>query len=178
MLNALFGNPPTGEVLEQAVNFIQVYYQACGVVDFNLDPDKEMLRHVLLSARHSIRQLDHPSIFKKVAIFTHSFVYTCPLSCNFPEKAYPKEITQRFYHNAVIAFEISRASLHGAKVGEKTLENPIEISRHQHKDLMIAFCEIREMREAYTRLIAIIYETLAYEFNKGIRYLPNEPLPK
>ncbi len=43
---------------------------------------------------------------------------------------------------------------------------------------MIAFCQIIELKETYTRLIAIIYETLAYEFNDNIRFPPNDPLPK
>ena len=87
---------------------------------------------------------------------------------------------QRSYHNAAIAFEIARTCLHGAIIirndGEKPLNNWIDISRHQHKDLMIAFCDVKKLDEASTRLIAIIYETLAYEFNAGVRYPPGEPL--
>jgi hypothetical protein len=41
---------------------------------------------------------------------------------------------------------------------------------------MIAFCDVKKLDDAYARLIAIIYETLAYEFNDGVRYPTDEPL--
>lgn len=180
MLNSLFGNEPSSFALEQTINFVRAYYQASGIGNYDERPDTELLRSTLISARASIRQLDNPSPFKKVAVFTHYFIYQCPIGKTLPVDIYPREVPQRSYHNAVIAYEISKICLHGAIIvcqgNEKTLANPIQISRHQHKDLMIAFCEIKKLEEAYTRLIALIYETLAYEFNDGIRYPPNEPL--
>jgi hypothetical protein len=38
---------------------------------------------------------------------------------------------------------------------------------------MIAFSEIKEFKDVYSRLIAVIFETLVYEFNPGIRYAPD-----
>jgi hypothetical protein len=113
-----------------------------------------------------------------VAVFTHNFIYLCPLSRELPPAAYssPFEVSQRAYTNAVVAFEISIASLQGATMGEKQLSERIDLSRHQHRDLMIAFCQVEQLREGYTRLIAIIYETLAYEFNDDIRYPADAPL--
>jgi hypothetical protein len=180
MLNSLFGNEPSSFALEQTINFIRAYYHAAGVGDYDEKPDKELIRSTLISARASIRQLDNPSPFKKVAAFTHYFIYQCPIGKNLPDGIYPQEVPKRSYHNALIAFEISKACLHGAIIvredGEKPLKNPIAISRHQHKDLMIAFCDVKQLNEAYTRLIALIYETLAYEFNDGVRYPPDQPL--
>jgi hypothetical protein len=180
MLNSLFGNEPSSFALEQTINFIRVYYQACGIGDYDEKPDKELLRSTLISARVSIRQLDNPSPFKKVAVFTHYFIYQCPIGKTLPAGVYPQEVPQRSYHNAAIAFEISRTCLFGAIItrndGDKSLSNWIDISRHQHKDLMIAFCDVKKLDDAYARLIAIIYETLAYEYNPGVRYPPDAPL--
>jgi hypothetical protein len=41
---------------------------------------------------------------------------------------------------------------------------------------MIAFCQVKALDETFTRLIAIIYETLAYEFNDDIRYKHDDKL--
>jgi hypothetical protein len=179
MLNSLFGNEPSSVALEQTINFIRAYYYAAGIGDYDEKQDKELLRHAIISARSSIRQLDNPSPFKKVAVFTHYFIFACPIGKTLPRRIYPEEVSQLSYHNAVLAFEISRTCLHGAIIsrndGDKPLNTWIDISRHQHKDLMIAFCEVDKLDKTYARFIAIIYETLAYEFNPGVRY-PSDAL--
>lgn len=179
MLNTLFQELPSASALESVLNFIRGYYHGCGH-PYKEAPDKAMLLHTLLSARASLSKLNKPSPFKKVAVFTHHFIFTSPISCDFPVRVYPPEVPRRYYHNAVLAFEISVASLYGAEIGEgagkKVLSKPIDISKHQHKDIMISFCQIRELKDVYSRLIALLYETLAYEFNEGVRYPRHDPL--
>lgn len=93
MLNALFGDSSnSASALEEIENWIKAYYNACGIDNFNISPDREILRYALIASKNSIRQLDHPSPFKKAAIFTHYFILQCPISSNFPKNVYPTEV--------------------------------------------------------------------------------------
>src|SRR5437773_11146070 len=98
MLNKLFGDEPTGDALEEVLNFISAYYHASGVGGYDSRPDMEMLRATLCSIRAALRKLDKPSLFKKLAVFTHYFIFQCPLSNSLPLDIYPEEVVKRFYH--------------------------------------------------------------------------------
>jgi hypothetical protein len=179
MLNSLFDEGVTPDVLEKFTNFTRRFYRK-GQIEYIPINDIDQITAAMVSARHALRKLPNPSIFKKAAVFTHYFVSLAPITTDFPEGSYPPELKRRYYHNAVIAYEFCVASIVGATIKcpdkpDKTLDFPIKISKHQHKEFMAALCEISpELKDTYTRLIALIYETLSYEFNDGVRY-PDEP---
>lgn len=176
MLNSLFSDQPNADVLEKLLLFTRRFYRDHGVT-YDCLSNCDSISNALIFARHSLRKLPRPSIFKKAAVFTHVFVLYAPITTELPTDFYPPELKRRFYHNAVIAYQFCVASLNGAtietgdaKEPTKRLDFPIKISRHQHREFMTALCEINEMKDTYARFIALIYETLAYEFNDGVRY--------
>jgi hypothetical protein len=175
MLNSLFDEGVSSDVLEKFTNFSRRFYRKAGIEYVPIN-DLDQIKAAMISARHALRKLPNPSVFKKAAVFTHYFVALAPITTDFPAKYYPPELKRRYYHNAVIAYEFCILSLKGATIEctgrpTKSLDFPIKISKHQHQEFMAALCEISpELKDTYTRLIALIYETLAYEFNDDVRY--------
>lgn len=189
MINGIFGGDAEfREAYANIQNFIRSFYiQAGANVKYNIPHHCATVGFVMAQTSADLSHLPQPSIFKKSAQFTLNFVIHNPISTDLPDNWYPAEIPRRNFHNALLAFEICRNSLFNAVIyrddndGRGIVEKPLKImikpSQHQMGDITKCLAMIQRAEEGYdtyARLLALMYESLAYEFNPDCRY----PEPK
>jgi len=167
-------------------NFIRRFYELAGAAHrYDIRYHCAALAWVIAKANNDLAHLPQPSIFKKAGQFTLRFCLDSPITTELPKEYFLDEIPNLKAQNALLAFEICRQSLHkavihGADNLDKPLDNKITPSRHQLTDIIKAFATIQNEEAAYdtyARLIALIYESLAYEFNPDCRYKATESAP-
>lgn len=184
MINGFFGGQSDDAFLrdyENVQNFIRVFYEGAGAAKpYDIRFHTATVGWVLAQTCADLSHLPKPSIFKKAAQFTLNFVIHNPITTELPATWYPSELPRRDFQNALLAFEICRASMHEAVVhgcdGQtRQLTIPITPSRHQMTDILKCLSSIQRVEESfdsYARLLALLYESLAYEFNPKARYTP------
>jgi hypothetical protein len=165
-------------------NFIRVFYEQAGSEKkYDIRFHGAVMAAVIAAASSDLRHLKQPSIFKKASLFTLHFLLNNPIAVELPDGWYPEEVSHLNAQNAILVFEICRQSLHGAIIhgtdGEdKILKIKITPSKHQLVDIIKSFATIPPVPAAYdafSRLLALLYESLAYEFNPTCRYKPLPP---
>jgi len=119
-----------------------------------------------------------PSIFKRAAALTISFIQHSPLNQPFPKTSFPEVLTEITNHqNAIVAFEYCRQCLHEASYDLRqaggtpktiTLKSRIALSDHFYYDLIHGISNIKS--DTSFHFIALLYESLAYKANKGASY--------
>jgi hypothetical protein len=159
---------------ENVQNFIRKFYADAGAANpYNISYHSAVIAYVLAKSQADLAHLPNASIFKKSSIFTLNFVLNNPIVTELPAGYYLHEIPHRNCQNALLAFEICRKSLHKAIIDgsdgkTKTLGAKIEPSQHQMGDIIRCLSTVQPAEEAYdtyARMLALIYESLAYEFN-------------
>ncbi len=114
------------------------------------------------------------SPFKKVAAFTTNFVAAKPVLTPLPVETF-KQLAG--FQNAIIAYQLSVDALHGAEINCQKrnkifrLEKRIQISKHYWMDLMNALSDCTPLH--HYELLALIYESLAYQWNSDAAYPPS-----
>lgn len=165
-----------GELLNVAgiLNFINAFAKASGISV--MDVSIPLINEVISFTNSGIVRETHMSPFKKVARFMCAFSCMRPISTEFPEDVFGKEITSISNHqNAIIAFEIGRVALHGAQIftPQKILiiKNQIALSRHMYRDTILFLASINERNE-YVHAVALFLESLCYKANPNLEYSP------
>lgn len=153
------------------LNFVEGFYKDLEVPSVNIS--SEALNRVFTGM---LMDFPHPtgtqksSPFKKVAAFSANFVAEKPIVTPLPDAPFGHLAS---HQNAIIAFELSRAALHGAIInckvrGELKLENPIMVSQHYWKDLIV--CLSKCIPSSGFEAVSLIFEALAYNANPNISY--------
>jgi hypothetical protein len=180
VIDGIFSNSDAEilDSLNKVQNFIRVFYENAGGKKYDIRNHGPVICWVMAKASADLSHLPHPSIFKKAGQFTLHFVLNNPITTELPETWYLDEIPHLNVQNAILAFEICRQSffnavIHGADGEDKPLKNKITPSQHQLVDIIKSLATIQPVPAAYdtySRLVALIYESLAYEFNPDCRY--------
>lgn len=123
--------------------------------------------------KHYINGAAEASVFRKLASFVAYFVALTPIRNGFPTSSIGGTLADISNHqNAIIAFEIARDSLHGARIyrddRECVLENRIQVSDHTYIDIIEAFTGVTP--SCGLRLVAVLLEQLAYRYNPDCAY--------
>jgi hypothetical protein len=110
------------------------------------------------------------SAFKKVASLATNFVFYSPIITTFPPEKFG-ELSA--YQNSIVAYELSKAALHGASIecpfrGKIILKNPIVTSRHFWKEL-VATLEHTNPQHHFA-CVSLLFESLAYRANSDACY--------
>jgi len=153
------------------LNFVEGFYKSFNVPSVNISAEavNKVFAGMLLDFPHPTGT-QKSSPFKKVAAFTTNFVAEKPIITPLPTGTFGILST---HQNAIIAFELSRVALHGAIInckerGALALENPIVISDHYWKDLIV--CLSKCIPSSGFEACSLIYEALAYNANPAISY--------
>ncbi|CAC9621414.1 hypothetical protein [uncultured Gammaproteobacteria bacterium] len=116
-----------------------------------------------------INGANNANVFKKSAAFLCEFVgeqvvetFECAMSAEL------EKITNN--GSAIIAFHIVTTMLNNATVqnGEKSIKNPIELSKHSYIDIIDALNDITLQRSF--RLVTVLLEQLVYKSNHELQY--------
>jgi hypothetical protein len=185
VLDGIFSNSEE-EVLDslnKVQNFIRIFYDQAGGKKYDIRYHGAAICWVMAKANADLAHLPQPSIFKKAGQFTLHFVLNNPITTELPDAWYLDEISHLNVQNAILAFEICRQSffnaiIHGADGEDKPLLNKITPSHHQLVDIIKSLATIQPVPAAYdtySRLMALVYESLAYEFNPHCRYKCKTP---
>ena len=189
MIDGIFGKSDAElfSAYEHIQNFIRLFYMKAGAEKpYNIGFHAAVISYVLTKTQADLAHLPNPSAFKKAAQFTLNFVLNNPISAELPAGYYLLEIPHRNLQNALLAFEICRKSLHCAVIDgtdgkTKKLGAKIEPSKHQMVDIIRCLSTIQPAEESYdtyARLLALLYESLAYEFNDARYKCPAEGMPE
>ncbi len=176
MIDGIFGKSDAElfSAFENVQNFVRAFYSRAGAEKpYNISHHSAVIAYVLTKTQADLAHLPNPSVFKKAAQFTLNFVLNNPIATELPAGYYLSEIPHRNLQNALLAFEICRKSLHNAVIDgtdgqTKTLGGKILPSHHQMVDIIRCLATIQPAEESYdtyARLLALLYESLAYEFN-------------
>ncbi len=185
MIDGIFSKsePDVIDAYNKVQNFIRFFYELAGSKQkYDIRYHGVVLNWVCARASSDLEHLPQPSLFKKAGQFTLHFCLNNPITTELPKEFYLEEISNLKVQNAILAFEICRQSLHNAVIhGTDKIDRPlvkkITPSQHQYTDIIKGFATIQNVTAAYdtySRLIALIYESLAYEFNPDCRYKPED----
>ncbi|CAC9607351.1 hypothetical protein [uncultured Gammaproteobacteria bacterium] len=109
--------------------------------------------------------LENSNVFKKAARFLCDFISERPISSSLgilDEDI--KKISN--YPNAVIGFHVVIVFLRGATVGGKTVDSPIQLSKHSYIDIINALSNISGI---HFFLVTVLLEQLVYKSNGGLQ---------
>ena len=177
------GNDPEDEVLEDITflkNHCENLYEdfGCGKVDVGSHRLWRVLANIqpILSRNAAT---PNPSLFKRSAAFTISFMENPPLDIPFTNGALPKDLTRiSNHHNAIAAFEFCRRALFNGEIHKRIpksekfqveiLETPIKVSKHFYWDTIHAISTID--CDGNFHILSLLYESLAYKDNKDASY--------
>lgn len=117
--------------------------------------------------------IDKASVFKKLANFICFFVAGQPVSTPFPSGCGYDDIVHIPNHeNAVFAFLLAAAALLGARIqceaGEKTITEPIKLSRHSLVDIIEALAAANPQN--HFQIVTVLLEQLVYKTNENCQY--------
>lgn len=177
------GDDPEVEILED-ITFLKKHCQdlyedfGCGKV--------EVASHRLWRVLSNIQPIlsrnaatPNPSLFKRSAAFTISFMEFPPLDIPFINGTLPKNITGiSNHHNAIAAFEFCRRALLNGEILKRVpskkefqseiLKNPIKVSQHFYWDTIHAISTID--CDTNFHVLSLLYEALAYKDNPNASY--------
>ena len=185
MIDGIFSDSDADVVdaYNKVQNFIRIFYEQAGAKQkYDIRYHGIVLSWVMSRASGDLSHLPQPSLFKKAGQFTLHFCLNNPITTELPDGFYLGEISNLKVQNAILAFEICRQSLHNAVIhGTDEIDRPllkkIVPSHHQFTDIIKGLATIQNVPasyDTYSRLIALIYESLAYEFNPDCRYKPDD----
>jgi hypothetical protein len=123
----------------------------------------------------------NPSLFKRSAALTISFMGTPPLDIPFTHGKLPEHITRIPNHqNSIAVFEFCRRSLFNGQIykhiaGEKEpqiepIKNLIKVSPHFYCDTIHAISIID--CDTCFHMLSLLYESLTYKDNPTVSYPP------
>lgn len=171
--NILFSGDVGQDVL-RLCHYVDQFCAAIGILEV-VPPTPLALSRVVWNMTEHIPWpdgADKASPFKKAASFTVNFIAERPITTPFSMDKFGKLAD---HQNAIVAFHLSVDALHNAVIEgcdrePRKLENRIEVSQHFYRDMIVALN--RANSEAHFRMVALLYESLAYQANPDIAYQP------
>jgi hypothetical protein len=179
------GDDPEDETLEDITflkNHCENLYEdfGCGKVEISSHRLWRVLANIqpILSRNAAT---PNPSLFKRSAAFTISFMEYPPLDIPFSNGTLPKSITSiSNHHNAIAAFEFCRRALFTGEILKRSLKKqefeseilkkPIKVSLHFYWDTIHAISTID--CDTSFHAISLLYESLTYKDNPNASYPP------
>lgn len=158
----------------QLLSYINDFTKGLGEKLIEIDPD--IIYYKVLQAMRQdfpyVNGLENANVFKKAAYFMCWFIGEQPIIGAFSDKNVGSLASLSNHQNAIVAFQVAIASLHGATVRHDTtdvvLNNRIRLSSHSYIDIISA---IREASvHSHYKMITVLLEQLAYKENPGCQF--------
>lgn len=162
------------EQIERILAFINDFGNNMGVNPVTVDI--QSVTGIVRSMHHKFPHkagVENASVFKKAANFLCLFIAQRPVESILPEtySVAFSEIPDSL--NTILAFEIVRESLKGARIKrldgtEFILENRIALSKHSYIDIIDALTHATP--SSHFKLVSVLLEQLAYKTNPKCQY--------
>lgn len=172
----LFINP--AEDLFYVLKYINDYSKEIGLKAVEIEHRKlaELIAGAKEDGHYAVGGASCASVFRKLASFITYFVAVKPIVRPFPKGLIGDDLSRINNHqNAIMALQIARCSLLGAKIYHRDdqvviVANPVKLSKHSYVDIVEALA-LTTPNDGMN-LVAVLLEQMTYRQNPDCEYKP------